>query len=91
MNNCIIQGKITNLKEEVLFRYNDLKAQLTVYMQIDCNKENVMQCIIYDEKINEFLDKYLGNGLNSYIFLGHLRNTKNNRNRGAFLEVKEIY
>ena len=92
MNNCIIQGSINDFKEEVLFNFNDLKALLIVYMQIDNNSENIMKCVIYDDNIDKFLDRYFNSSFNSFAFVGHLRTSNNFKNfNKTFLEVEEIY
>lgn len=88
MNNCIIQGKIISIEKVKFCYYDKLKAVLIIYVAIGSNINNVMECRIYDNDIDTFLDKYVLN--NICILYGNLKNNKDNK-CCDYIIVREIY
>lgn len=87
MNNCIIQGKIISIEKVKFCYYDKLKAVLIIYVAIGSNINNVMECRIYDNDIDIFLDKYSLKDI--CILCGSLRKSKNIF--CDYILVKEIY
>lgn len=89
MNNCIIQGRVVNIGK-VKFYYYNLKAVLNVCVSISYNNYNIMECRIYDENIDIFLDKYTLN--DNCILSGSLRKKdKKDIYRNDYLKVIEMF
>lgn len=86
MNNCIIQGEIINIQKVKFCYYNKLKAVLVIHISIGCSISNVIECRIYDEDIDIFLDKYVLN--DTCILCGSLNNSLKGWD---YIIVNEIY
>ena len=90
MNNCIVQGRIISVDKVKFCYYDRLKAILIIQIIISCNVNNIMECRIYDEDIDVFLDKYALNDI--CILSGSLRNkTKCEKLNSNYIIVKEVY
>ena len=72
LNNCIVQGEIISVDKVKFSYYDRLKAILVIQISINCNINNIMECRIYDEDIDIFLDKYILNDI--CILCGSIRN-----------------
>ena len=90
MNNCIVQGKIVSLDKVKFCYYDRLKAVLIIYVSIGCNIDNIIECRIYDNDIDIFLDKYSLHDI--CILVGSLKNNKKGKySNQDYVLVKEIY
>ncbi len=85
INNCIIQGKVIGIDKVKFCYYLSLKAVLVVYISIKNNVDNIMECRIYDNDIDIFLDKYILNDI--CILCGSLRSNNN----FCYVLAEEIY
>lgn len=88
MNNCIIQGEIVKTDKVKFCYYDKLKAVLIIYVAISCNTNNVIECRIYDNDIDIFLDKY---SLKDICTLCGSLNNNENSNCYDYIFVREIY